>query len=602
MRRFSADTVSLLAGRPVATLQSDLAVAQQAYVDLSSGSKVVSATPIAQGAGSRSVTYTPADMGALQNLIRSLQQAARDYATCPRTYPGRCSDGSCTHPGRQWPALDAIAAQQKPRPWHTAAIRHMTRPDIPASIWPTGILTLRRPMVNATCTATGSPPGRVTWYGIDGWASGAVTRILDNQIGGNFRPMFKPDYKALALRTGIKAFDSTWAHEYAQVLAANYRTWSEGPGHYADAQRHQTMIQLMRLAFRHKLIDGDALAQLVWLPERVGPGRASYSTAVQLIDPDRLSNPQLQFDTQIMRGGVVVDQYGAAEGYYIRRAHQGDWWSAAESQTWDLIPRETPWGRPIIVHDFDPDRAGQHKGGTGIFTPILARMKMLAKMDGVELDAAVVNAVFGAYIESPYDHSFGRGSHRRRGRNWPVLPTRKNAPTSTRSGVPPWVVCGFLSYFRARKLTRSLPHDQTPTLPGFKIPFCATSRHRRACRLNSFRINWSDVNYSSARAAMLEAYKTMGRRHYDYTHRFASPVTNAWHEESRDVDEYPLPRGAPDFEMCRAEYGRMVWMKPPRGWIDPVAERTGRGPGHGRGPVHAATRNPRTGSGLRGST
>lgn len=73
MRRFSADTVSLLAGRPLATLQSDLAAAQQAYVDLSSGSKVVNAT-YAQGAGSRSVTYTPADMGALQMLIRSLQQ------------------------------------------------------------------------------------------------------------------------------------------------------------------------------------------------------------------------------------------------------------------------------------------------------------------------------------------------------------------------------------------------------------------------------------------------------------------------------------------------------------------------------------------------
>ncbi|MBC8984021.1 phage head-tail adapter protein [Pseudomonas lurida] len=73
MRRFSTPAVSLLAGRPVATLQSDLAAAQQAYVDLSSGSKVVNAT-YAQGAGSRSVTYTPADMGALQNLIRSLQQ------------------------------------------------------------------------------------------------------------------------------------------------------------------------------------------------------------------------------------------------------------------------------------------------------------------------------------------------------------------------------------------------------------------------------------------------------------------------------------------------------------------------------------------------
>jgi len=73
MSRFSQPAVSLLAGRSTAQLQSDLAAAQQAYVDLSSGAKVVNAT-YAQGAGSRSVTYTPADMGAVQNLIRSLQQ------------------------------------------------------------------------------------------------------------------------------------------------------------------------------------------------------------------------------------------------------------------------------------------------------------------------------------------------------------------------------------------------------------------------------------------------------------------------------------------------------------------------------------------------
>lgn len=408
----------------------------------------------------------------------------------------------------------------------------------------------------------------------DGWASGAITRILDNQIGGNFRPMFKPDYKALALRTGIKAFDSTWAHEYAQVLAANYRTWSEGPGHYADAQRHQTMIQLMRLAFRHKLIDGDALAQLLWLPERLGPGRASYSTALQLIDPDRLSNPQLQFDTQIMRGGVVVDQYGAAEGYYIRRAHQGDWWSAAESQTWDLIPRETAWGRPIIVHDYDPDRAGQHKGGTGIFTPILARMKMLAKMDGVELDAAVVNAVFGAYIESPYDHSLVEeaiGDTAETGLS-AYQEERADFHQERRTSLG-GVRVPIL--FPGEKINAVASTRPNANFSGFQNTFLRNFAAQTGLSAQQLSNNWSDVNYSSARAAMLEAYKTMGRRHYDFTHRFASPITNGWHEESRDVDEYPLPRGAPAFEMCRAEYGRMVWMKPPRGWIDPVAEKQG---------------------------
>ncbi|WP_139273838.1 phage portal protein, partial [Yersinia ruckeri] len=41
----------------------------------------------------------------------------------------------------------------------------------------------------------------------DGWASGSVTRILDNAVGADFRPLAKVDYRTLALMTGNKAFD-----------------------------------------------------------------------------------------------------------------------------------------------------------------------------------------------------------------------------------------------------------------------------------------------------------------------------------------------------------------------------------------------------------
>jgi capsid protein len=34
------------------------------------------------------------------------------------------------------------------------------------------------------------------------------------------------------------------------------------------------------------------------------------------------------------------------------------------------------------------------------------RLKMLIKYDATELEAAIVNAIFSAYIESPFDHSF----------------------------------------------------------------------------------------------------------------------------------------------------------------------------------------------------
>lgn len=69
---FDAQT-SLLAGRSTAQLQTDLNNAQQAYIDLSSGAKGETYS-YTQGDGSKSVTYTRANLGDLAALIRMLQQ------------------------------------------------------------------------------------------------------------------------------------------------------------------------------------------------------------------------------------------------------------------------------------------------------------------------------------------------------------------------------------------------------------------------------------------------------------------------------------------------------------------------------------------------
>jgi hypothetical protein len=65
-------STSIFAGMSPAQLQTALANAQQAYLDLSTGNKVQVAT-YSQGDGSKSVTYTRTDLGALVALIKQLQ-------------------------------------------------------------------------------------------------------------------------------------------------------------------------------------------------------------------------------------------------------------------------------------------------------------------------------------------------------------------------------------------------------------------------------------------------------------------------------------------------------------------------------------------------
>jgi hypothetical protein len=71
MRSFNPRT-SIFAGMSTAALQQALCNAQQAYIELSSGSKAVTVS-YTQGDGSKAVTYTAASIQNLVVLIKELQ-------------------------------------------------------------------------------------------------------------------------------------------------------------------------------------------------------------------------------------------------------------------------------------------------------------------------------------------------------------------------------------------------------------------------------------------------------------------------------------------------------------------------------------------------
>ena len=398
----------------------------------------------------------------------------------------------------------------------------------------------------------------------DGWASAGVTRIVDSTVGANLRLSAKPDYFALGL-------DAVWAREFSAAAEARWRLWADDTvGKYCDVARRLTFGQIAALAFRHKLLDNDALAVMHWLPERVSPGLARYATAVELIHPDRLCNPYERADTLYERGGVVIDDHGAAVAYMIREGFAGDWFDPKQL-TWTQVARETPWGRPIMVHDFDSTVAGQNRGGIGIFGPVMGRLKMLGKYDQVELQAAVLNAIFAAYVESPFDHNMLGDA------------LSDGSPGAYQEG---------RSEFR-EKHPLSLGGVRMPSLyPGEKIGFVNAARPDKAfeafegaCLRNiaaamglsyeQLSQDWSKTNYSSARAALLESWKTLAKRRHDFGQNFCTPIYAAWLEEEIEAGVLPMPRNAPDFTEFRSAFARAKWIGPPRGWVDPVKERQG---------------------------
>ncbi|HLA41384.1 MAG TPA: phage portal protein, partial [Candidatus Glassbacteria bacterium] len=80
--------------------------------------------------------------------------------------------------------------------------------------------------------------------------------------------------------------------------------------------------------------------------------------------------------------------------------------------------------------------------------------------------------------------------------------------------------------------------------------------------------DFSKTNYSSARAALLEAWRFFNSSRQWLSSLWATPVYELWLEESINAGLID----APGFFENREFYMRCKWIGPGRGWIDPVKE------------------------------
>jgi capsid protein len=405
--------------------------------------------------------------------------------------------------------------------------------------------------------------------------SGGITRILDNVVGTHLRLSAMPDYRALALRFGIKAFDATWADEFrggrGAVAQLRRRPRAAGTTCHAPAdhrpavppraapqadRRRQRWFVSVLAARAHRL-------RRRRLRDGVPAGRPG--PAVQPVPADGHAH---------LRGGVEIDDDGVPIAYHIRKAEQNDWYNAIESM--HLGARRARGRRRLarVIHDFDRDRAGQHRG-IGVFTPVLAHMKMLARYYGVELQQATIAATFGTYVTSPYDPALVQdalgGDGRHRAERLPAACARdwaKGAPCDgqRRPRADPGPGEKIVSVASAH------PHSNFGDFAHEMLRVRVRRRHRRRAGHAGLV---AQTNYSSARAALMEAWKTLMRRRHQFTSNTATPM----YALAARGDGARRAAAARRRARFRRGVGRLLalpWLGPARGWVDPTKEPQGQ--------------------------
>jgi lambda family phage portal protein len=324
-----------------------------------------------------------------------------------------------------------------------------------------------------------------------------------------------------------------------------------------DLARHLNFYGIQELAFRSMLESGDTF---VITPRVARPGK-STRLALQMVEADRVCNPNRRGDTDTMIDGVEVDETsGEAVAYHVAKKHPGD--LRAAGNTWDRITvRGTETGRLNVIHLFKSLRPGQVRGVPWI-APILEPLKQLNRWTDAELNAAVISGLFAVFVKmdpDAFQDLFDDGAQNelvKRSGNWSgemesgkavnLLPGEEIQTTT-----PGRPNAQFDPFWQAivRQIGMSL-----------EIPFEVLVMHFQS-------------SYSAARGAMLLAWKGFRSRRDFLSTYLCQPVF-----ELRLADEVAEGRiNAPGFfanDIVRAAWCGAIWTGDGPGSIDPVKEVT----------------------------
>lgn len=412
----------------------------------------------------------------------------------------------------------------------------------------------------------------------DAYVAGAAAIFQDSIVGTRFLLNSKPETKVLWGRD-----DEKWESEFQEEIETKFMLWAESPQNWVDAARRNTFTDHVRLAVGVELAGGEVLASAEWIDD----GRP-YRTAMQMIDPDRLSTPldraYLDLRNRV-RNGVERDRRGAPIAYFIRNTHpsEGPFFDLSDlsAQSWKRVPARKPWGRPNILHLFEQMRPDQSRG-IARMVAALSEMRMTKHFRKTELERAVVASTYAASIESeiPTDVTAALGGAASSDGNatttW--MEDYLTAISEYSSGAKNLHMDGakIPIFAPGTKLKIQNPGASGPVGDKFEQSLLRYIAAALGLSYEQFSRDYTETNYSSARAAMGETWKTMQAKKKSVADATGTFIYRLWLEEAINYNQIEClkRRNVPRFyEGLNAEaYSACEWIGAGQGQIDPLKE------------------------------
>jgi lambda family phage portal protein len=381
-------------------------------------------------------------------------------------------------------------------------------------------------------------------------ATGAINTNVTNVIG-----------TGLSLQSRIKAKVLGLTPEQAAAWQDNteyrFNVWYESTE--CDITRTQDGYGLQELVYRSMLESGD-----VFVPIVTARNNKTSKLALQVIEADRVMNPNNQQNTATLVDGIALDEYGAPKAYHVCKTHPGKIFRGGSLEFTEM-PAYTPSGRLAVQHLFERKRPGQHRGYPYL-APIIEPLKQLDRYTEAELTAAVVNAVHAFFIKMDAE-AFGSLFGDEGGKEY-----IKGA--SKWDGSLPEADIG-----NAGKVINLLPGEDVvkpdESRPNINFdPFVSAILKQIGTALElpfEVLMKLFSNSYTAARAAILDAWRVFRRRRAFIATYHCQPTYEAFLDEEVANGNIIAPGYFVD-PYLRAAWLGSVWVGDGMGAIDPYKE------------------------------
>lgn len=389
--------------------------------------------------------------------------------------------------------------------------------------------------------------------------------------------------------TGLKAHPSLnteflgMSEEQARIwerdVRFKFRAWCESKISF-DAQKKQNFYDAQAMAIFNTFSSGDVFATTPRIP-RVG---IEQDTRIQMVEADRVQNPQGKDNSQRLTEGVETDEWGAPIAYWITQEHPnaiGD--SADKKKVIRIEAFGVESGRQNVLHVFDMARPDQ-KRGVSWLAPIITKVKQLGRYSDAEIMAAVVSGMFTVFVKKDLeggdilDEALSEEEDKAYPRVTGANPQGEQNTYRMGNGAMVGLAEGESVEF-ANPMRPNTAYE--PFVTAIYREMGAALEIPYEILLKSFT-----SSYSASRAAFLEAWRSFKVKRVWLVRQFCQPIYEIWLSEAIAKGQVQAP-GFFDSHLIKTAYCGCTWVGDSKGQIDPVKETLGMQMQEDRGYVTA---------------